>query len=284
MKFHSTNGSVEEFNRNWVSREETNYSHWVKVEPKNQIQLAFKQHWFTFQEILKNSGYNNGHRVLEVGAGRGSLSSYFSDAGYNCTLVDISAKVISVAQEIFKKNNLKAEFHIADAHSLPFDDGTFDIVFSIGLLEHFEKVEEIIKEQLRILTKNGLFIAYIVPHYDNNVQIDFNWINEILKGYKHSEIQIPKEDVFRSDYGSEYYLRILESMNLQNIRCSGIYPLPLISHSIEFPFSLMPPKSEEFLVKHFNLILNERVKDNKNPWLCEEGYGQAFLIWGKIEK
>jgi hypothetical protein len=56
----------------------------------------------------------------------------------------------------------------------------------------------------------------------------------------------------------------------------------MISHSIDFPFSLLPPAAERVLVKHFESEL-EKVKarnEGRNPWLCAEGYGQAFLVWG----
>ena len=55
----------------------------------------------------------------------------------------------------------------------------------------------------------------------------------------------------------------------------------MISHSIDFPFTLMTDQAELYLVEHFKKILNERNKKLKsNPWLCNENYGQAFLVWG----
>ena len=55
----------------------------------------------------------------------------------------------------------------------------------------------------------------------------------------------------------------------------------MISHSIDFPFSLMPKTSEKELVRYFNSILEKNAqKTEKNQWLCKEGYGNAFLVWG----
>jgi hypothetical protein len=73
----------------------------------------------------------------------------------------------------------------------------------------------------------------------------------------------------------------MKRLGLQNIGASGTYPLPMISHSTEFPFSLLPPRAEQVLVSHFMRVLDERNNNGeRNPWLCEEGYGQAFLVWG----
>lgn len=274
-------GDIDSFDKNWKIRKEAHYTHWVKGEPQNQIQLAFRNHWTLFNELMQNPFFNKGKRVLEVGCGRGSLSCYFSNTAYDCTLLDKSEKVIDIAKTIFNNNKLNADFITGDANKLPFDDKTFDIVFSIGLLEHFEDIEKPMQEQMRILDAGGLFIAYVVPKYENNVQKDFLWINEILKAYSKNDNTVEKEKIYRSDDNSEKYISVMKDYGLKEINSSGVYPLPMISHSIEFPFSLMPDDSEKAIVNHFNKILKTRKKQTgKHPWLCNEGFGQAFIVWG----
>ena len=277
-------GDIKSFEQSWKEHEESFYKHWTRGEPLNQIQFGFRNHWIVFKELLKNRHFNNGKRCLEIGCGRGTISAYFSDDGYDCTLLDISESVIEIAKEIFKKNSLKATFKVGNANNLPFENNSFDIVFSIGLLEHFEDVETPIKEQIRVLDKGGLFIAYVVPNYTENIQKEYNWINDILKGYiseYNKNSQPPKKEIYRSDDDSTKYIKILKKYNLKDINASGVYPLPMISHSIKFPFTLMPKESEKAIVKHFKKLLEKRRNETgKNPWLCKEGYGQAFLVWG----
>lgn len=274
-------GDVKSFDKNWKIRKEALYTHWTRGKPQNQIQLAFRNHWTLFNELMKTPLFNKGKRVLEVGCGRGSLSCYFSDAGFDCKLIDSSEKAINIAEEIFKTNNLKAEFVVGDAYNLPFNNKSFDLVFSIGLLEHFEEIEKPMQEQIRILDSGGLFLGYVVPKYYENIQNDFTWINQVLKGYLKNEKVIEKEKVFRSDDNSDKYVNALNKFGLTEIQVSGVYPLPMISHSIDFPFSLMPEESEKEIVKHFNKILfSRRIETGKHPWLCNEGFGQAFLVWG----
>ena len=277
-------GDVKNFDLNWKNRKETFYTHWVRGKVQNQIQLAFRNHWLLFYEIIsKTKSFNNGKRVLEIGCGRGSLSCYFSDAGYDCTLVDISQKVLSIAKKIFKKNKLKGKFFLGDTNNLNFPDNSFDIIFSIGLLEHFENVEIPLAEQLRLLNKGGIWFGYIVPDYNNNIQKEYNWINKLLAGYYYStkEKNIKKNKIYRSNFGSKHYTNILRKLGLKKIKASGVYPVPMISHSIDFPFSLMPKKNERNLVDYLNILLDKNKKKNrKNQWLCKEGYGNAFLVWG----
>ena len=44
-------GSIESFDLNWKKRPETNYNHWTSGSPKNQIQLAFSQHFDLFKTL-----------------------------------------------------------------------------------------------------------------------------------------------------------------------------------------------------------------------------------------
>ncbi len=277
-------GDIESFEKSWQGRTEAYYNHWTRGATKNQVQFAFRNHWIVFKELMNNRNFNNGKRCLEVGCGRGSISSYFSYAGYECTLLDVSEEAINIAKEIFRRNQLTAKFKIGNAINIPFNDESFDIIVSIGLLEHFEDIKHLIKEQTRVLDKGGLFLGYVVPRYRDNVQNDYIWINNILKGYLYEskkKVQPQKEKLYRTDYNSIKYIKIMEKNGLYDIHASGIYPLPMISHSIEFPFTLMPEKSEKVLLSYFKKCLEERKKNSDmNPWLCEEGYGQAFLIWG----
>ena len=281
MENNKKTGDTKAFDSNWQSRHESLYTHWTKGSIKNQIQLAFRNHWLLFSELIKKEKkYSGGKRVLEIGCGRGSLSCYFSDANYHCTLVDISENVINISKNIFAKNKLNANFIVGDANSLDIKDDSFDIIYSIGLLEHFEDIKTPLSEQIRVLAKGGIWFGYIVPAYKENIQKEYEWINGILKGYQKNENQ-EKEDIYRSDYGSERYIPVLETLGLKNIQACGVYPVPMISHSIDFPFSLMPEKSEILLVEHLQKMLEEnQQKTGKNGWMCEEGHGNAFLVWG----
>ena len=89
-------GRVEvSFDRSWETREESHYNHWVRGVPANQIQFAFRRHWLTFQRYLPGLP---GKEILEVGCGRGTISSYFADAGYAVTLLDSSPAVIDIGR------------------------------------------------------------------------------------------------------------------------------------------------------------------------------------------
>ncbi|MDC0563917.1 methyltransferase domain-containing protein [Alphaproteobacteria bacterium] len=271
-------GEGKAFEDNWKHTQEANYLHWTRGEPQNQVQLAFRQHWLTFSEILSKGC--DGKSILEVGCGRGSLSAYFADNDWDCTLLDLSESAIALAEKAFLNAGLQARFDIGNCLDLPYQDNTFDAVFSIGLLEHFDDIQKVLSEQYRILKSGGKFLGYVVPKMPDNLQRNYDWINEILGEIISRPSGIEKIDVYRSDMMSDRYIPILSQLGFVDITSSGIYSLPMISHSIEFPFTLLPDNAEKKLTKHFieRLGQSKSENDGANPWLCDEGHGQAFLL------
>ena len=79
--------------------------------------------------------------------------------------------------------------------------------------------------------------------------------------------------------GLREYKKIYSKLKLKKIFGTGIYPLPMISYSKEFPFTLLDKKSEKLLVSTFQNILNNY--ETKDPWLCDEKFGQAILVFGQ---
>lgn len=277
-------GDASSFAENWKNREESLYNHWVKGEPQNQIQFAFRNHWKLFNELI-SSNPPTGKDCLEVGCGRATMSSYFSDNGWKTTSLDLSPDVIDIAQKIFAKNNLKGDFVVGDVLNMPFKDNSFDVIVSIGLLEHFEDVDQLMKEQIRVLKPNGLFLGYVVPENKENIQKEYTWMNDLLRLYDprfkdDSATRIQKTPIYRSTYDSAVYINELKKLPVTNISAAGVYPVPMISPSPDFPFTLMPPEQEKILLKHFNKLVDDRKKQTgQNGWMCEEKIGQAFLVW-----
>jgi len=91
-----------------------------------------------------------GMKLLEVGCGTGHWSQFFSDFGFAVTGVDISEPMIKVAQA---KNIPNASFQIADGHSLPFVDNSFDVTVAITTLEFAGNAELVLQEMVRCTRK-----------------------------------------------------------------------------------------------------------------------------------
>ena len=102
-------------------------------------------------ELLNSVGSKE---MLEIGCGTGHWTKHFEELGYAVTAVDISKPMLDIA----KKRDLKAEFIIADAGSLPFKNESTDLITSITMLEFVDEIEKAVSEMRRILKKSGNLI------------------------------------------------------------------------------------------------------------------------------
>jgi len=91
-----------------------------------------------------------GMKLLEVGCGTGHWSQFFSEYGFEVTGVDVSGPVIKIAQS---KNIGGASFQVADGHSLPFADNSFDVTAAITTLEFADDAELVLREMVRCTRK-----------------------------------------------------------------------------------------------------------------------------------
>lgn len=98
--------------------------------------------------------YKKSGSLIEIGAGTGFQSKVFSEHGYFVEAVDL------------KESNYSGDMIYAvkfyDGVSLPFEDDSFDILFSSNVLEHVLELEAFQGEMARVLKKDGLAI-HILP-------------------------------------------------------------------------------------------------------------------------
>lgn len=215
------------------------------------------------------------------------MSSYFADNGFNVTLLDTSPVVIDIARQIYATNGHAAEFVVGDAFATALPADRFSLTVSIGLLEHFDDVAGLMREQLRVLKPGGVMLAYVVPERQDNVQRHFHWLNGILKSVADlfgakNKARVEKEPLYRNGLTADAYVAELGRQGVTETETYGMYPLPMISHSPSFPFSLLPAPLELLLVGIFSgTLLVRRAIFGRDPWRCREEVGQAFLVMAR---
>jgi ubiquinone/menaquinone biosynthesis C-methylase UbiE len=93
-------------------------------------------------------------KLLEVGCGEGFLLAAVN--GSEKTAVDISVEALRKA-----RSRAKAEFGVALAERLPFPDASFDLVFSVGVMEHFLDDRAATREVCRVLRSGGNYAVLL---------------------------------------------------------------------------------------------------------------------------
>lgn len=124
-------------------------------------------------------GNGEGIKILEIAAGTGRLSRMIKLAYPEATLTvsDMSHPYLNQA----KKNLMefdRTEFVRANAESVPFPDGSFDIVVSCFLFHEvpMKAREEILKEGMRLLKPGGLYgVVDSIQHIDTE---KYSWALE----------------------------------------------------------------------------------------------------------
>jgi len=106
-----------------------------------------------------------GKKVLEVGAGSGMDSIRLAMRGADAYVLDYSDEALHITGILAKNFNTYPQRVKADAKALPFANESFDMVFHVGLLEHFVAPVELLREQRRILKPNGYLLVDVPQRY-----------------------------------------------------------------------------------------------------------------------
>lgn len=82
-------------------------------------------------EFLSRFPIEPGTRVLDVACGAGQTAIPMARAGAKVTGIDIAENLVQLARARAKSEKLDARFDEGDAENLPYEDASFDVVFSL---------------------------------------------------------------------------------------------------------------------------------------------------------
>jgi len=107
-------------------------------------------------------GSVRGRRILEVGSGRGCDIAKLAGMGAAGYAVDFSRKALEISTSYTTEEGVTVIPVQADARSLPLPSGVFDLVYSQGLVEHYQPPDQLLVEQVRVAREGG-FVLVDVP-------------------------------------------------------------------------------------------------------------------------
>jgi 2-polyprenyl-3-methyl-5-hydroxy-6-metoxy-1,4-benzoquinol methylase len=98
-----------------------------------------------------------GRRVLEVACGTGYGSEDLAASASHLVALDLAHEPLVYARSRSKRTNL--DFVNASADSLPFPDGSFDLVVAFEVIEHLKDWDKLLAESKRVLAPGGQCIV-----------------------------------------------------------------------------------------------------------------------------
>ncbi|MCY6492532.1 methyltransferase domain-containing protein [Leptolyngbya sp. GGD] len=111
------------------------------------------------EELLKWAGITTAEKILDVGCGIGGSSLYLAEKfGAEATGITLSPVQANRAKERSRVAQISANFQVADALNMPFEDNSFDLVWSLESGEHMPDKQKFLAECYRVLKPGGTFI------------------------------------------------------------------------------------------------------------------------------
>ncbi|NJE61377.1 methyltransferase domain-containing protein [Thermococcus sp. 21S7] len=118
------------------------YDEWYRTKTGSYVDRIEK--WLVFSMLRSKSG-----RALDLGCGTGDYTLELKRRGFDVIGLDASEGMLKVAR---KKG---VECIKGDAYSLPFPDGSFDLVLSVTMFEFIHEPERVVAEINRVLKPGG---------------------------------------------------------------------------------------------------------------------------------
>ncbi len=157
----------------------------------DELEQSYRdQNHLIFSMDLENL---QGQEVLDIGCGGGIHDALFRKYGANVTAVDISGqRALSTS---FKMSLVREGSGFAaqtNGENLPFQDDSFDMIYSNGVMHHSESTEAMVAEAFRVLKPGGRFVGMLYSRFSSHYAILLLYCG-LLRGYYLK-------------YGSKYWL------------------------------------------------------------------------------
>lgn len=131
------------------------FDNWAKTYDTDRISSWFR---YIHRIMLKHLDIRGKKKILDVGCGTGNALMLMArenpEAKY-CG-IDISNQMIKMAKEK-TKGNPNFEFKVADSEDIPYQEGTFDLVFSSNSFHHYPDPTKVLEEIKKVLKDGGTF-------------------------------------------------------------------------------------------------------------------------------
>ena len=150
--------------------------------------IRYRYEKMPYLRDIVTSGSLQGKHILEVGCGPGVDLVHLASVGGRVTAVDLTPEAVSLARRHLEVRGLRnATVQESNAERLPFDEGTFDVVYSHGVLHHTVDTQSAIDEVWRVLKPGGEAIIMLYHRHSW-----FWWLSKVSRTpVEHADADAP---------------------------------------------------------------------------------------------
>jgi len=133
---------------------------------------------------------------LDVACGTGDMAVELLKRGCSVTGIDLSEEMLAIA----RRKTASANFQLANAEALPFDDATFDAVTSAFGIRNFVHLDKGLAEMARVLKSGGRMVilemstpdsALVRPFYNLYTRRIIPWLGSRIAGNREAYTYLP---------------------------------------------------------------------------------------------
>lgn len=122
-----------------------------------------------------------GKKVLEIGTGVGTDARQLIQRGAIYTGVNIDSTSVEMTRTALRLFGLAGRVERCDATAMPFDNETFDVVYSYGALPCIPDLERALDEAYRVLCPGGLLIGLLYNKPSINYKIEIRILRRLAR-------------------------------------------------------------------------------------------------------
>jgi ubiquinone/menaquinone biosynthesis C-methylase UbiE len=146
-----------------------------------------------------------GRDVLEIGVGLGADHQQFAEAGATLHGIDLTPRAVEHTRRRLQAFDLESSLAIGDAEHLAFPDGSFDLVYSRGVIHHSPNTATAAREIFRVLKPGG--IAKVMIYHTWSMVGFMLWIRyALLRGKPRRSLKVIYSEHLESP-GTKAYSR-----------------------------------------------------------------------------
>jgi len=145
------------------------------------------------------------------------ILQWATERGASAFGIDLSPPTVEMARQEFEARGLAIGGTVADVRAVPFADASFDAIYSMGTVEHFDETQEAVNELYRILKPGGRAVIGVPNRWDPFARPLMVAILYRLGLYDYG---------FEKSYSPKALRRLLETAGFEVVGQSGILFIP----------------------------------------------------------